>query len=373
MLSVEIKTVFKNSKVAGEDRNRDFSLEINFIAEPGITILFGPSGSGKSTTLAIIAGIVIPDYGRIKIEDHTLFDSSQNINLPIQKRNIGIVFQNLALFDHLTVLQNVIYGLADRPKKERFDRAIDMLSRFGIEDLKDRKTSQISGGERQRVALARSLVTNPKTLLLDEPFSALDSINKRTIMRDLQRISLNSSIPILLVTHDRSEAIALGHKMLVYESGKIIAQGAPLAVLGAPRTSSVASLAGVENILVGRVELLHQERGTMSLRCDPITIEIPLGEQKVGDLVHIAISARDILVSTEEPRSTSARNIFKGAIKEIEEKEINLYVMVECGIPIIALITKHAAQELGLRLGLTIWLAFKAHSCYLLDQNIDQK
>src|SRR5262249_39929990 len=157
-------------------------------------------------------------------------------------------------------LQNVTYGLAEKPSEERLKRARAMLERLNIAHLENRRPSMISGGERQRTALARSLVIEPKALLLDEPFSALDAVTKESIMEDLRLIARSTPIPILLVTHDRSEAVALGRHMLVYEKGRITARGAPLAVLGAPRTLSTATLAGIENIFVCRITTLHPER-----------------------------------------------------------------------------------------------------------------
>jgi molybdate transport system ATP-binding protein len=357
MLSLDINTTLEGG----------FGLDVRFTVEAGITVLFGPSGSGKSTTLAAIAGILSPKRGRIQIGEQVVFDSANNINVPIQRRAVGMVFQNLALFEHLTVIKNVMYGLAQKPRSERIERAREMLTRFGIAHLEKRLPGQLSGGERQRVALARALVTDPKALLLDEPLSALDAAAKTIIMDDLRRIARTIPIPILVVTHDRSEATALGQSMLVYEHGHIVASGSPLAVLGAPRTLSVASLAGIENIFAGQIAVPHPERGTMSVGIDRVTVEVPYSGQTAGETVHIAISARDILLATEEPHATSARNILAGTVSELQEQDLNLYVKVDCGITLIALITKHAAEQLSIRQGQPIWLAFKAHSCYLLD------
>src|SRR5438874_983139 len=168
MLSVDINTTLEGG----------FTLDVRFTVEAGITVLFGPSGSGKSMTLAAIAGIISPKRGRIQIGEQVVFDSVNNINVPIQQRAVGMVFQNLALFEHMSALKNVMYGLAGRPRAERMERARDMLTRFGIAHMEKRPPGQLSGGERQRVALARALVTNPKALLLDEPFSALDAPTK---------------------------------------------------------------------------------------------------------------------------------------------------------------------------------------------------
>ncbi|MEW6733223.1 MAG: ATP-binding cassette domain-containing protein [Acidobacteriota bacterium] len=361
-LSVEIHTELARSKPNG----KSFRLDISFTVTEGINVLFGPSGSGKSTTLAVIAGILLPTHGRVQIGERVLLDRALGINIPIQQRSIGILFQNLALFEHMSTLSNIMYGLTKMTRAEREQRARVMLSRFGIIHLAERRPAQLSGGERQRVALARTLVTEPSVLLLDEPFSALDLPTKTSIMEELRQVAQLAAIPVLLVTHDRAEAVALGQHMLVYEDGQIVAQGAPLAVLGAPRTLSVASLAGIENIFVGQIASLHPERGTMSVQAGSILFEMPLSERAIGESVHIAISARDILLATERPLGISARNILPGTIIELQEHGLNLYIRVDCGITLLALVTKHAAEELALHCSQQVWLAFKAHSCYLL-------
>lgn len=343
-----------------------FTLALSFIAEPGITILFGPSGAGKSTTLAAIAGTIVPASGRIEIGNSVLFDSARGVNLPIQRRAIGMVFQNLALFEHMSVIDNVAYGLAGVARTERIKMAMEMLERFAIAPLAQQRPARLSGGERQRVALARALVVKPRALLLDEPLSALDAHTKSNIIEDLRAIAGANPIPILLVTHDRAEAVALGSRMLVYEQGRIVADGVPIEVLGAPRTLSVANLAGIENLFTGKVSALHPERGTMSVSIGAVSFDTPMSGKAVGDSVHVAISARDILLASEEPRHTSARNVLPGTITALREHDLNCYVTVECGIPLSVLITKQAATELAVQKGQRVWLAFKAHSCHLL-------
>jgi molybdate transport system ATP-binding protein len=206
-------------------------LDVEFSALAGITILFGPSGSGKSMTLDAIAGITTPDRGRIAIDDAVLWDSAERIDLPMRQRGIGYVFQQLALFEHLTVLGNVMYGLAGRPGHEREQIARAILEAFSISHLARRKPSEISGGERQRVALARALVVKPRLLLLDEPLSALDTAVKRAIMDDIKRLERELTIPILYVTHDPGEARALGTQVLIYERGRVVGRGHPSEVL----------------------------------------------------------------------------------------------------------------------------------------------
>src|SRR6202140_2580744 len=245
---------------------RRFSLDVDFSATPGFTIVFGESGSGKTTLLNCIAGLAMPDAGRIAVGERVIFDASNDVKVPVARRGIGYVLQDLALFPHLTVEQNTEYGLAHLPQSERKLRAAEMLREFGIDHLRERPPAEISGGERQRVALARSLVTEPCILQLDEPLAALDAHTKAKILDDLRRWNQAHRIPILYVTHSRAEVIALGERVIVMEQGRIVAQGTPHEVLRAPLQETVAQLAGFENIFDATVWLVHEDRGTMTCR-----------------------------------------------------------------------------------------------------------
>src|SRR5262249_6735668 len=203
---------------------------------------------------------------RVAVGDRPLFDSDQAVNLPVQTRRIGYVFQDLALFPHLTVESNVSFGLTGIHAQERRQRIRKALDSLGILALRHRRPAQLSGGERQRVALARALVTEPSILLLDEPLAALDLPVRMKIADDLRHSIQNLPIPVLYVTHSPDEVFTLGERMLVLERGKIIAQGTPHEVLSAPRGETVAQLAGFENIFDAQVIGIHEDRGTMTCR-----------------------------------------------------------------------------------------------------------
>ncbi len=345
-----------------------FALDAQFTASPGVTILFGASGAGKTTVLECIAGLLSPDAGRVIIGDRVLVDSLAGIDLPPGKRCIGYVFQEPALFPHLTVEENVRYGLARLESSAAGERTGRILRSFRIEGLRLRKPAEISGGERQRTALARALVTEPRVLLLDEPLVALDAATKSHLMDDLRGWNESRRIPIVYVTHSRDEVFALGDRVVALEHGKVLAEGTPHEVLHAPQHEALAQLAGFENIVDAIVAALHEKQGTMTCRLEPAAaqLEVPLGHARVGEPVKIAIRAGDILLATAPPQGLSARNVVTGIITRVEQRDFTVIVEVNCGVPFKAHLTPGARDALDLASGRQIWLVIKTYSCHLL-------
>lgn len=350
-----------------------FVLDVEFDVPPGFTMLFGASGSGKTTTLKSISGLLRPDEGRISINGEVLFDSEGRVDLPIRKRRVGYVFQDLALFPHLTALANVEFGMAGVPRADRRRRAAALMEALRIAHTANRKPREISGGEAQRVALARALSCKPRILLLDEPLSAIDEVTKNGIIEDLKTLNRELGLPIIYVTHNRDEAVSLGERVIVYEAGRVVASGEPLSVFGVPVTTTVARLTGVENIFRGRVVGKSESAGTMTVEISDETgscnVDVPFGNQAQGEHVVVAVPAGDILLATEEPRSTSLRNRMSGRISAIEDKANRTLVKVQAGVTWNVSVTRQAVKELGLSEGHEVWVGFKTHSCYLLDQN----
>jgi molybdate transport system ATP-binding protein len=384
--------------------NDNFRLEVELTLSPGITILFGPSGAGKTTLLDCLAGLLRPDAGRIVAGDVVLFDDEQRIALLPQKRNCGYLFQTLALFPHMTTRQNIEYGLADLAKSERRAKSDAILRSFRIAELADRKPSNISGGERQRVALARALVTDPRFLLLDEPLTALDAATKSRIVDDLRDWNRAHGIPILYVTHDRSEAFALGERVIFLEAGRVIAEGTPQEVLDAPRHETVAQLAGFENVFDATVTALHEHDGTMTCRLLPpptvrsqaalekffvgsgiggagrlpisnapeaqLSLEVSLARVDIGQKLRIGIRAGDILLSLERPNGLSARNLIAVEIKSIRREGFTVIVSVisveDRAVPVTINVTPRAVESLRLKAGDVVWLVLKTHSCHVM-------
>ena len=355
----------------------DFALDVDFHAAPGFTIVFGASGAGKTTLLDCIAGLIEPDSGCIAIGDQILFDAAARIHLPVEKRNIGYVFQDLALFPHLTVEENVEYGLSQLPRAERNQRTAAILAAFRVPHLARTRPGKISGGERQRVALARALVTDPGMLLLDEPLAALDAATKSRIIDDLRAWNEAHRIPILYVTHSREEVFALGESALVLDHGRILAEGTPHEVLSAPRQETVAHLAGFENILDATVESLHADRGTMTCllyqsesgaQAKPVPLETPLVRAEVGSTLRVGIRAGDILLAIIPPVGLSARNVIPGAVTSIERRDVMISARVNCGVELEVHLTLAARESLCLEPGREVWLVIKTHSCHLMQK-----
>ncbi len=316
-LEVRLRKRFPNPE-------RAFDLDAQFRASPGFTILFGASGAGKTTVLDSIAGFTQPDEGRVAVAGQELFDSEKRQNVPAWQRCIGYVIQDLALFPHLTAQENVAFGLHVLTQSERRQRSLEMLRTFGIEHLSNHRPAQISGGERQRVALARTLVTEPRALLLDEPLAALDRPTKSQILNDLRQWNELHRVPILYVTHSREEVFALGERVIVLADGRIVAHGRPHEVMSTPHLETVAQLFGFENIFDATVTSLHEERGTLTCRLGTgqVELETPLVRAEVGGRLRVGIRAGDLLLATEIPRGLSARNIVAGTIHRIEQRDV---------------------------------------------------
>lgn len=347
-----------------------FLLDVSLQAPAGITILFGPSGAGKSTLLDCIAGLARPDAGRIIAGEAALFDSQSNVNCPPQVRRIAYVFQTLALFPHMTAEENISYGLDKLPREQRVTRVEEILKAFRVEKLRTRRPPEISGGERQRIALARSLVTQPRVLLLDEPLTGLDAELKASIFDDLRAWNAARRIPILYVTHTREEVDALGERVIAMDHGHVISTGTPLEVLEAPRHKRLAQAAGFENLLRGTVVDLREADGVMRVRLNEsiCEIEVPLGYAAAGDIVRVAIRAGDILLATSQPHDLSARNVIEGKITTLESRGTLVRARIDCGVEFVVHVTPGAVRSLDLAEGTRVWLVLKTHSCHLVEE-----
>jgi molybdate transport system ATP-binding protein len=346
-----------------------FTLDVTMTAPAGITILFGASGSGKSTLLRSVAGLTRPDAGAISVGSRILFDASSGHSVPVPQRRVGYVFQQLALFPHLSIADNLAYGLYDRPARIRREQVAAIAESFRIEHALARRPDAISGGERQRAALARSLVTDPEVLLLDEPLSALDHATQSRIIDDLRAWNAAHGIPILYVTHAHREVFALGDRVVVLDRGRIAATGVPHEVLDRPEQEGLARIAGFENVFDGVVTERRPDVGTMhcTIAGSATELEVPLSRGEPGATVRVAVRAGDILLAVEPPRGLSARNVIHGQILSLVREGPTVVARVDAGAPFTVHVTPGAIEALGLAPGRAVWLIIKTYSCRIVS------
>jgi molybdate transport system ATP-binding protein len=322
-----------------------------------VTVLFGPSGAGKTTILRCLAGLDRPGRGSIQLGGETWFDAERGVCLPPQRRGVGYLFQEYALFPHLTVSRNVAYGLGRLPRAERVRRVAEMLALVGLSGLEGRYPAQLSAGQRQRVALARALARRPRLLLLDEPLSALDVPTREQLRRELRRWLAALPVPTLLVTHDRSEALALGDFLVVLADGKVRQAGPVHEVFARPADSAVARLVGVDTVV--QAEALGVRDGLVTLAVGPVRL-FALAPGPVEGAVVVCIRAEHVILEKGPPAPGSARNRLPGVVRALEREGPTVRVLVDCGFPLAALVTRQACEELGLRAGEPVTALVKA-------------
>ena len=346
-----------------------FSLNCSFQAQREAVVLFGPSGAGKTSVLDCIAGFRRPASGSITLGKRTLFSGETGENVAVRQHRIGYLSQQPALFPHLSVRRNIEYGLLDLPPHERDARVNEILERFRISPLAASRPAAISGGEQQRVAIARTLVCEPELLLLDEPLSALDLSLKSMLLEALFYWQRERRVPMLYVTHDQQEAYSLSRRVLVMEKGTVIADGEPQQVFSTPANPERAALSGYENIFHATIEESHPALGTMTCRIasTDLLLESPLAHKGHGESASLAVRAGDILVATTPPTGISARNIIPGRIDSIEDRAGMVELRVLCGATAFLVhITRGALQTLALQPNQSIWLIIKTHSIQFL-------
>lgn len=260
-----LQVVLGKSFPPAED-SAGFDLSVEFEAGPGITALYGPSGSGKTLTLDAIAGFITPQAGRIQLNGQILFDAGTSVSIPPRNRACGYVFQNYALFPHMTVRRNLAFAANNLPRLERHRRIAELLERFHLTELAGRNPLELSGGQKQRASIARALITQPKALLLDEPGRGLDGQLRAELYTTLLDLKALSKIPILLVTHDTEECFALADNVLLYQNGRILHRGSPVELLRNPGSAEVATLLGDFTIFSAEVLTLDPARQTSTLK-----------------------------------------------------------------------------------------------------------
>ena len=320
-----------------------FNLEVDLDIEKGETVaVLGPNGAGKTTLLRALAGL-IPLEGRVELDGKVLDDSEKNIHVATEHRHVGLVFQDHVLFPHMTVLQNIAFGLDNaRVAREWLDRA-------GLGDKADAMPRELSGGQAQRVALVRTLATRPKLLLLDEPLSALDVTMRAEVRRELSRQLSSFDGVRLLVTHDPLEAVALADRLVVLEHGRITHSGTPSEVTAKPRSRFVADLAGT-NLLRGVAHDDHVELASGAIVAAP-----EAGEGDVFAVIH----PRAVALYRTRPEGTP-RNVWRARAEDLDLHGDRVRVRLSGEVPLVAEVTPSAVRDLGLAAGAELWASVKA-------------
>jgi molybdate transport system ATP-binding protein len=330
---------------------------------PRVTVLFGPSGCGKTTVLRCLAGLERPDEGEIRFGGERWFEASAGVSLPAQRRGIGFVFQDYALFPHLDVTANVGFGLAGLPAGEQRRRVAAMLDRLELGGLAGRRPRELSGGQQQRVALARALVREPRLLLLDEPLSALDAVLRDVLRDELRRLLLQAGIPAVVVTHDRNEALVLGDDLVVMDEGRVLQSGPVIEVFNRPASAEVAGIVGVETRQPGRVVAVHEGLAEVAVGTARL---LAVASPGVPRDVLICLRGEDVILQREPGPASSVRNRLAARVVGVQPSVPLTRVELDAGFPLFAWVTRPACEELGLAPGEQVTALFKASAVHLL-------
>jgi molybdate transport system ATP-binding protein len=336
------------------------TLHADLRVEDGITALFGPSGAGKTTLLRCIAGLLAPDEGRIIRDGEVLFDSAAGVNLPPERRRVGFVFQDLRLFPHLTVEQNLKYGWRLLPDYERLvspDRVRDLLE---LGPLRSRAAASLSGGEARRVALGRALLSSPAVLLLDEPLAGLDEARKGAALSLVARVRAEFGVPTLFVSHSLSEILELTTRVAVLDQGELIGHGDIAEVLGREEVFRLADSLGLESLI--EVEVLDQTGEVTLVGLGPHRISLPKVDRPPGTRALVAIRPQDVVLARAPVEGISAQNALEGTVTQVTRLSDRVLVSIDVGATVRAEITRRSEAELGIAPGTRIWCLVKVFS-----------
>ncbi len=347
-------------------KRKNFNVEVKEHFCKGITGIFGPSGSGKTSLLHTIAGLEKPKEGKISINGRVLFDKNEGVNIPVEKRNIGYVFQEGRLFPHMTVEKNLLYGNKRfGSKKISFEKVVEMLN---LKHLLNSKPSQISGGERQRTALGRTLLSSPDILLLDEPFSALDAKIRNQIIPFILRIQEKVKIPIMVVSHDLTDLLKLTNKLFLIKNGQCVGHDKYYKLLKDQNALEIFGSAPLVNSITMNVLETNPETGLTLLGWKESSPEVIISCEKSrngykpGEEIKIFVDAADIAISLEKSSTITIQNQVQGTITDIIKRGSTLLCIVDAGFRLVVEVTSESQNRLGIRQGSKIWCMFKSVS-----------
>jgi molybdate transport system ATP-binding protein len=347
-----------------ERRTGAFQTRVRFRADARVTAFFGRSGAGKTSLINMIAGLARPDRGRIEVDGQVLFDSEAGIDVPVHARRIGYVFQEARLFPHYSVRSNLLYGHHRVAAAERyvdFDHIVELL---GLRDLLPRRPGELSGGEKQRVAIGRALLANPRVLLLDEPLASLDGHRKSEILDYVERMRDDVRIPMVYVSHAVDEVVRLADWVIVMSAGSVAASGTVEEIMGRPDLRGAAGVFEGGTVIDARVvaQDIHYDIATLAF--DGGTLSVTNADALIGEPVRVRIRARDVSIALEAPRSISIQNVLDGRITAIEPLRSGVVdVSIAVGAAgLRAQVTQRAVDQLRLAPGLPVFALIKAVS-----------
>ncbi|HUH16818.1 MAG TPA: molybdenum ABC transporter ATP-binding protein [Methylomirabilota bacterium] len=341
-------------------------LDVAFGCEPGqVLAIFGPSGSGKTTILRSIAGLYTPAEGQVRVGGETWLDTATERSVPVHRRAVGVVFQEYALFPHLTALGNVRTALGHLPRVARRRRAQELLALVHLAGHGDRHPAALSGGERQRLALARALAREPAVLLLDEPFAAVDRAVRLHLQDEIDQIRRSLDIPLILVTHDFDDVVRLGTHLLLLDQGRTVAVGPLQGLTSRPDLTWLHETAGLGSLLEATVVRVDVSRGLAELAFEGGTLVAPSHSLTEGRRVRLRIPAREVILATERPRGLSLHNALSGQVSGMHADAQSGHVIVQVavgGVRLLAEVTPDAVARLGIVVGLPLHALVKSVS-----------
>lgn len=354
-------------------QERPIPLRAKFRCDPGrVLALVGPSGSGKTTLLRAIAGLYRPEQGRVVCHGATWLDTANGIALPAQRRRVGFVFQNYALFPHLSAAANITAAMTHVPETQRADRARSLLRRVHLDGLQDRRPAELSGGQQQRVAVARALARDPAVLLLDEPFAAVDRVTRRKLYLELAEMRRELQMPVVLVTHDLDEAAMLADEMCILHRGATLQTGAPFKVMTRPASMLVARLVDLKNIFGARVTAHSAETALTMIEWEGVRLEaVHAPSFAVGSRVAWAIPADGVIVHRRDrPSRGEHENPLHGVIAEFvslgAQAELTIHVNGKADMALHATLSTHVAARNRLAKGEPIGVSLLASAIHLM-------
>jgi molybdate transport system ATP-binding protein len=339
-----------------------FALDARFATGGDLVAVFGRSGAGKTSIMNIVAGLIRPDHGRVIIDDTAVVDTEKRIFVPRHRRRIGYVFQEGRLFPHLTVRQNLLYGRWFAPRAERGDDLARVVDLLGIGSLLERRPGRLSGGEKQRIAIGRALLADPRLLLMDEPLASLDEARKAEILPYIERLRDHSKVPIVYVSHSIAEVTRLASTIVLMSEGRVAAVGATSEIMHRLDLFPLTGRAEAGAIVEAAVERHDERFGLTELRSRAGLWKLPRLDAPVGTHLRLRVRARDVMLAKSVPSDLSALNILPGVVADVAAHEGPIVeIRLDCnGEALIARLTRYSVERLGLAPGTHVYALVKS-------------